>query len=344
MFFPGTPSVADAQMIAVAAGEDLTSMEIRLTPGRAITVSGVALDASGQLFQRPLLLSTSQRSGVPATPAVHVMPQPDGRFAFLNVAPGDYVLQAFTRGTNGAEFATQFVGVGDGDVTGLTVRTATGSTVSGHIRLEAVQSRAAPQDVQFNFVETDADLSPEGGTFRAKINDDWTFEYEGLFGPLLIRPIGRPGFLLKSVSVNGADVTDAVLPFGRRNQSLSDVEVVLTSRGAEASGSVADARAQPALACTVIVFPADRERWQPHSRFVKAARCDPDGTFTVRGLPTAEYLVAAVDRLQGSFASDSTRSGEWQDPAFLAALAPHAVRATLTEGQTVTLSLKLLIR
>ena len=113
----------------------------------------------------------------------------------------------------------------------------------------------------------------------------------------------------------------------------------MTNRGAEAAGTVTDARGQTVPGCTVLVFAADRDRWQRYSRFVKAARCEGDGTFSVRGLPTAEYFVAAVDRLEGS-----DTSGEWEDPAVLESLLPYASRVSLSEGQFTSTSLKLIGR
>lgn len=147
-------------------------------------------------------------------------------------------------------------------------------------------------------MQTDLDLGPPPGTYRAKINDDFRFEYVGLFGPLLIRPTGGPEWMLKSVRAGGADITDTPTLFGTQDQSLTDVDVVLTNRGAEVSGAVSDARGRAVDACTAIVFAADRERWRRQSRFVKAARCGPDGVFSVRGLPASAYFVAAVDRIQ----------------------------------------------
>jgi hypothetical protein len=47
--------------------------------------------------------------------------------------------------------------------------------------------------------------------------------------------------MLKSVSANGVDVTDVALPFG--TGAPSDVQVVVTSRITELSGTVADSAA-----------------------------------------------------------------------------------------------------
>jgi protocatechuate 3,4-dioxygenase beta subunit len=334
-YYPGSQSASDAQLVTVAPGGDDVSIELRLVPGRVAKISGTAFDAGGQSYRGRLLLATSNRSSGIAGTAMQTSPQPDGTFEFINVAPGQYLLQTSGFGA----FGSRFLEVSDTDIPDLTLRASIGSTVRGRITLEGAPARVRPQDFRFNFVLTDPDLGPAPGTYRAKITDEWTFEYMGLFGPLLIRPAGGPEWLTKSIRSGGVDITDTVMPFGRPNQSLDNVDVVLTNRGAELAGSVTDTRGQPVAACTVIVFAADRDRWQRASRFVKAARCDGDGTFTVRGLPTADYFAAGVDRIEGS-----ETSGEWEDPAILESLVPHARRVALSEGQTTSALLRLTVR
>ncbi len=338
-YYPGAHSLADAEVVAVKTGDDLSALDLRLTPGRAAKVAGTVLDSSGQPLDGALLIDASRRSAVLAGPALRARPQPGGRFEFLNVAPGDYVLQALGRGRSGIEFTTRFLVVGDDDVTGLTLQTATGSHVSGRIALEGGGSRVLPRDFQFNFQTVNEDTSPDPGAYRAKINDDWTFEYDGLFGSLLLRPAGASQWLLRSIRANGVDITDTPLPFGRPDDSLTEVEVVLTNRGAEVTGAAVDPRGQFGTPYTVIVFPVDRELWTRHSRFVKAARAEPDGTFSVRGLPTAEYFVAALDRVQMA-----DGSGEWQEPAFLESLVAVAARVALEEGRTGSAAPRLVVR
>jgi Carboxypeptidase regulatory-like domain len=338
-YFPGTPSVIDAQVLAVKAGDELAGLDLRLMPGRAAKISGSVVDSTGQPLEGELFLDASRRSGALAAPAIRHRPNANGDFELVNIAPGDYVLQASGRGRNGIEFTTRFLVVGEDDIGGVIMRTSTGSVVSGRMTVEGSRSRVLPRDFQFNFLTANEDFSPDPGVYRARIGDDWTFEYDGLFGMLLIRPSGRPEWLLRSVRVNGVDVTDTPLSFGRREDSLTDVEVILTNQGAEVSGSAIDPRGQTGLPYTVVVFPVDRERWARHSRFVKVVPADPDGTYTVRGLPTSEYFVAAVDRLQMR-----DGSGEWEEPAFLEALTAAATRVSLEEGRTGAASPRLVVR
>jgi hypothetical protein len=49
--------------------------------------------------------------------------------------------------------------------------------------------------------------------------------------------------------------------------------------------------------------------------------------------------VAAVDWMRGN-----EGFGEWQEPKFLNAMAPRATRVILTEGQSLSIALRLIVR
>jgi hypothetical protein len=338
-FFPGVSSVADASLLTIAGGDEPPAVDITLLPGRAATIAGTALASNGEPYRGRLQIAGSERSGALAAPSLQTLARPDGTFEFPNVAPGDYVVQTIDRGALGGEFAHQFVSVADRDIRGLSLHASAGSTVSGRITFEDSPTHPSTQSVRFMFLQTDFDLGPPPGSYRARINDDWTFEYVGLFGPLLLRPETPPDWLLKSVRAGGMDITDKPTMFGRRDQSLTDVEVVLTNHAAEVAGTVADARGQPVAACAVVVFSTDRNRWQRASRYIKEGSCDADGAFSVRALPSGEYFVTALDRIQGT-----GQSADWQAPTFLEVLAASAARVTATESQTGIVSLRLNVR
>jgi len=339
-YYPGSSNAADAQIVSVGPADNLPGVDVRVTPAPVATISGVALDPGGQPFRGFVSLRTTQRSGAVAMPAERVQPRADGRFAFRSVTPGDYVVSAFNIARYGPEFAAQFLSVGSGDVDGVTIRTGAGATMSGRVSFAGDRTPAPEENLSLDLVSVDADLSPEGGALGVRLSpfDEWTFEVKGLFGPRLIRTAGSD-WVVQSVRVNGDDITDTPIPFGRAGDSLTDVEVVITNRGAAVTGGAVDSRAQSVGGYTAVVFSADNRRWTVHSRFVKAARAEADGTFMIHGLPAGDYLVAAVNRIQ-----TTDKAGEWQDPAFLEMLAPNATRATLIEGETVSVAVRLTMR
>ena len=89
----------------------------------------------------------------------------------------------------------------------------------------------------------------------------------------------------------------------------------------------------------VVVFPVSRESRWPGSRRMKFVRSAFGGEFRVSALPSGDYFVAAVSRLQGS-----RDGGDWQNPDVLLQLEARAERITVSEGQTANVSLRLIDR
>jgi hypothetical protein len=344
-YFPGTAAAAGAQLVEITGGADALDADFALVHGRAATISGRVLTAAGELFEGAVALIQSARSGAIATPVVRQRTRTGGTFEFARLPAGEYVIQTATsregRSVEG-EFGMLFVAVDGADATGLVIRMSVGSSITGRITFEG----AAPPE------ETDAfDLSAEPAeidlasladnpTARAEVLDDWTWRMGGLHGPRRLRVAGTPpGWTLARIIASGVDVTDAVLPFGTRDQSLGDLEVVLTDRITEIAGAVVDDRGHPSLDATVVAFVDDSASWYAHTRFVKIADPGTDGTFAVRGLPAGSYLVAAIN------GTDVANIGEELDnPGFLESLVAGATRVTLSEGQRVSLALRLLAR
>jgi hypothetical protein len=310
-----------------------------------VRVSGLAHDASGGPIAGAVTLGFRQDRQSIAVPPTMASLAPDGSFEFAGVPPGEYVLQAHGRrpqqspaGMPEGEFTSRYLTVGDQNLRGLALTTSRGSTVRGRFVFEG----EAPHDVAITAFPVDFDRSPNlgGPPAFARPRDDSTFELSGVNGPRRLTLFGgSPQWSLKSIRAGGHDVTDAVLPFGTSDQSLDDVEVTVTTRAAEIAGAAVDARAQPVDDYTVIVYAADRTRWYRNSRFMKFAKAQSDRSFRINGLPPGDYLVAAVDRMEGT-----EGFGEWQDPAVLDALMPHATKVVLAESQRLTLTPRVIVR
>jgi hypothetical protein len=205
-------------------------------------------------------MAPRQRAGLATTSAVGAVTYPDGRFEFRNVAPGEYVIQAYRgradRSTEG-EFAAQIVSVNGTDRSGVVLRTSSGSRIRGRVTLEG-PTLPNPRDIEIGTVPLDPDLAPSGASAlaEAEVRADWTFEMAGINGRRRLRVARMPaGWALKAILLNGVDITGVPLRFGASGQSLSDVEVVLTSRTNDISGAIVNARAERAqreTACSAI--------------------------------------------------------------------------------------------
>ena len=344
-YFPGTSNPGEGQWLTVSRSQDLASIDVALTPTPTARITGRVLTSNGGPFGGSLWLSPSYRSGALVTPSLGARREADGRFEFPNVPPGDYVVQADEgkqdTGQEG-EFAAQFLTVNGADLLDVRMQSAAGSTISGRVTFDG---DAAPRPRDFAIVPSPADFDraprQNGSIARADVRPDLTFVMTGIHGPRRLSVAWLPdGWALKAVVAGGVDVTDVALPFGSPDQSLANVQVIVTNRLTELTGTVADSRGQASASYALLVFPSDRERWYPGSRYFRRVSPASAGNFTVRGLPPGEYSIAPV---AGTSVLDVLDRGDaWQDPTFLESIAPRAAQVTLTDAQTLAVSARLI--
>lgn len=365
-YFPGTQSAADAQRVAVALGQETSSVDLALLPVRTARISGIVIDSEGKPVSGGMvMLMPREIEGMMLRIGSNVgRTSKDGAFAISNVAPGEYNLQVrggsmffeMAGGGGGAmtvtatavavgeaptgaprpepEFAVQPVTVAGQDITGVTLVTGRGGHMTGRVVFADAQApdRSRWENLRVLARSPEASFGPVMGGMPAPVLQDGTFELRGLSGNVLVRPIGLPtGWSLKAVEYNGQDVTDAPIEF-KGTEEATAVRVLLTSQTTEVAGSVTNERGQAEKDYTVVVFAEDSAKWGPLSRFISVGRPDQEGRYKVKDLPPADYLAIALDYVQ---------QGEWGDPAFLERMKSRATSFRLGAGETKALDLKL---
>jgi hypothetical protein len=364
LFYPGTPAIDSAtptklDIDAAAAGIDLTllTQPTRRVRGTLFDPAGNPIGVRDGLFDRAgmsttvmVALATSSQPGGIQTEPVRTASNADGTFAFNNIAPGNYIVQAAVNGPavpaanvpTSQQFAEALVTIAGDDPPPIELRLSRGATLIGRVVYEGIAESFPPYaGIQMTVVPA-ADRDPllAASTNGFALLSDNTFEYRGVFGRtfLSVRPRGA-NWYVKSITYRGQDLADSAFDFGV-TETFRDVEIVISGAGAMVTGRVTDDRALPIRDYTVAFIPTDRSKWTIRSRWLKIGRAmQQDGAFRVTGIVPGDYWVVAVDRLE-----DSEVAGDLQNPEVLEALASRAQRITLGGGQSQILTLRLLRR
>ncbi len=337
-YYPGTPSVSEAQRLTVELGQMHSGLDVILAPARLARITGTVVDSEGKPLAGGMIMLV-QASGAAFMAFSGGQVKPDGSFAIVNVAPGDYSLRMFAGpgilggGGGTPESISANVTVAGEDITGLRLAGVKASTVTGRVILpQAAPGAIRPSTLQLVTVATRPTPLGDGGVGGSRVGDDLTFALKVQPGHQLIR-LGPqvPGATLKAVRINGEDVTDSGIEF-RPNEDVGGMEVELTTEQSELSGIATDLRGQAVRDYSVVVFARDSRRWTIASRYFGGGRPDQDGRFKVRNLPPGDYYAIALDYVE---------PGSGTDPEFLERIRPRATEFSLTEGQVRTLDLKL---
>ena len=339
-YLPGTTNLAQAMRVTVGLGQEAGAPDFSLVPGRAAKVSGIATDARGVPLAGGNIGISQETVGTEGGMFTSVgggSIAADGTFSVPNVPPGEYKIRATApgRGPAGApaEIVTQVLTVDGQDIEGLRLTTTAGWSMSGRIRTESGEPLSIARNrvsLLANLVSPDLEPRTSGMFTNSQIRDDWTFAITNIFGASRLHVTVPNGWAVKSVLQGDRDVTDEAIDMGSGEQ-LSDVEVVVTNVVTRVNGRLTDADGKVNADGTVLFFPAQREKWFDRSRWIRAARPDQNGTFQVEGLPAGDYLAVALDYVQ---------DGVWNDPEYLASLAPSAQKMTLRAGESSSVALK----
>jgi len=167
--------------------------------------------------------------------------RPDGTFTVSGLAPGTYTLRTQRMGppVDGPEIAMATVTVAGDDITDVQLVATKPSTLTGRIIVDPAAASLLPRTLTIGAFPASFTGMPMPSPPPARMADDYTFELKsppGVMRLSLSSGFGpqATGWSIRSVRVNGVDVTDAGIEF-KPNEDITGVEVELTQ---VASGGV----------------------------------------------------------------------------------------------------------
>ena len=331
-YFPGTPNMAEAQKITIALGQTVSDINMALMVARTARITGTAVDSQGRPFVGMVMAmprgdSMMMMFGPPG------QTKPDGSFSISSLAPGTYVLQTQGGGPDGDSASTEVTISGD-DVNGIRLVASKPSRATGRVVVDPAAAQSLrPSALRVMVQPVVFDMPMMGGmTGPAAVNDDLTFELKSRPGKMKIALAGpMTGWSIRAVRYRDIDVTDSGIEF-RANEDITDIELELTNRVTDLSGVVTNGRGAVVKDYSVIVFPQDRDKWTPNSRYTRLGRPDQDGRFKLNGLPPGDYHVVALDYVDPN---------DWTEPEYLERVRSKATSVTIGEGEMKSVDLKI---
>ena len=313
-YYPGVPSLAEAQRIDLRPGEERSPIDFGVAARHALAKLTLSfVDSNGNATSATATLSSGDEYAGGVTIGIPSI----GPSLATRVEPGTWAIYA--TGTAGAAIAT--VTIGSDDVA-INIPLIKGGSVSGRVIPE---SGRLPRGAIVEIEAHPSTVSMEallGRGSLARMTSDGSFQLTDLLGVRELRVRSAPpGWLAKAILYDGRDLLDSGIEF-KGGESLAGVQVILTDRHAELSGTVIAGERAPVAQYSVIVFPEDERLLHDPRRLARLARPNQEGRFRVDDLLPGSYLVAATADVDVS---------QWLNADYLARFRPVATRISLTE-------------
>jgi len=297
-YYPGTTNAAEAPVLELGRGQELTELEIRLVRSRTFRITGLVFGLDGTPAGGVLVRCLRTREdGSPAGGATGIT-RPDGTFQIADLSPGEYVLfatgLATSGGTGSDASAPVRLAITNTDMDNVTLSMTPGVTLRGQIVTDQGAVPAfGPAGLRV-MTRADGALLMFARS-QGEVLEDWTFEITGVRAPVVLRTAGRmgTGYRMMGVYYRGVEISDDFTEF-REPTTPRELQIVIANRGASLSGVVTDAAGRPAPLVGVTLFPADRKQRSMVSVRNRSTRADESGHYVLDVLPPGDYLVAVV--------------------------------------------------
>jgi hypothetical protein len=281
-------------------------------------------------------------------PVAYTTTDPQGRFVFLGVPPGSYVVRAYRVEAFGemmarmsgappapagpaapSLFAELPVTVGTSAVDNLSLTLAPGAVLAGRVQFEGTAT--APTAEQIGRMSIGVRSVTEADERATRIDPAGAFRTPGhARGRYLINVTPPPpGWTLASVRIGGVDAAGQAFTLG--DEDVTDIVVTFTDKTITLTGSVSPEEATALPEATIVVMPADVRAWLASGMSPRrvATTSTSTGVYQLTIPLPGSYLVVAVP----------PDVNPEIDPDFATRFAAGAVRVSIAAGETKTVPL-----
>jgi Carboxypeptidase regulatory-like domain len=306
IYYPGSSSLAHAVAVDISPGQEVSSVDLRLVPARAVRVRGSVFNAITGKASTSCCVFLEPRDNNIALDAFdhpgHTLRQ-DGTFEIDNVVPGSFTLIASSLVGGKVHYGRLPVEVGDADLDDVKLTILPGVDLVGQVAFEGRQPTDRSR-IQIHLEGTDSEPSM---AHPATVRSDGTFTFADVsLGTYeVVVSGGPPGMYLKSVRYNGEDILKGKLQVDS-GKNQTPIEIILSLAGCQFGGTVIDPDGLPVAGASVVSIPTGNRRAQ--YRLYRETKTDQYGRFLLAGVSPGDYKL---------FAWKGVEFDEWQDPDFL---------------------------
>jgi len=305
IYYPDAADPSGASLLVVKEGEELPSIDFLMKQIPVYRISGKVVDQATkpgrghppsfvEVFRR------GQRTDW-ITYSANRQQKPDGSFEIAEVPPGEYTVMAMLFDEGKMYSTQQDVDVFSADIEGLLLTVGSGATIPGRIIWEGKPSLGTGN---LN-VYLESDQSRFGYRGTDHVDENWQFTIkEVLDGTYNVKVNG----LDKDCYIKEVRFGENALPDTefRVKGTGGNLELTVSSAGAEIDGAVLNKDDLPATGVWVVAVPQENKR--KYLRLFRSELTDQYGKFELHGLAPGKYKL---------FSWEGIESNAWEDPDFL---------------------------
>jgi hypothetical protein len=329
-YYPGSRDPAEATMIHLRVGYNLSGLDFRLQTGSTIGISGIiAIESTGECVGTVITATPAGGTASVQTYQGKSVPPPSrecGHYGVGGLIPGTYILSApYSAGSQQlAVHRKMTVKVSESSVT---LRLTPGSAVNGRIATDsgtAMDLRSA--HVVLDSIDPDLP-SPQRTSIDAN-------------GQFVVTRVGPGDYDLRIPDLSGdtymqsarsGDADILSKPLHVEYAAPESIRVVLGANGGRLDGIVVDDANRPFADAQVVLVPDANRRSSP-SMF-RASTSGDDGRFTLRGIPPGEYKLFAWQRIEPN---------AYMNPNYLTGFEILGMPLSIAPGSAGTASVRLI--
>ncbi len=328
-YYPAAKEETAAQPLEITAGQLAVGVDIRIQKARVYRIRGKVTGGSVPNSLRVVVIPRGRDAfvgmfvGMFGSNGSSV--KDDGSFELAGVSSGSYFVTVLPMQGSAGKTPVDVI---KENVDNVTLVLSSAITIGGSIQVDPISGQQEPaqnnQKVTFGSVRIQL-AAMEGillNAPNASVKDDGSFLLEKVApDKYRIGVNGLPqGVWLKSIRAGDQDVLDGGIDL---NGGAAAIQITLGRGAGTLSGTVQDAKQQPASGSTVTLLPDPIK--EDRFDLYKVISTDQNGQFALQGIPPGEYKL---------FAWGDIEQGSYMDPEFLKLHESKAKKITVKVNST----------